>query len=178
MNDVVNDVCWSPRASTQFALVGGDGRVEIWDVAHSLLDPVVREQPLVEPPPSADAPPPTPSTTIVDSSPSEPPSPISVAARSCLFADNAPVLVVGDILQAVFVGHTLPEIPPPPARGALELVVGTKALPAAILEVVAVPLLPVFAFKAMPAQHIIQYILVRHTLPEITPTLAPVASQP
>ena len=37
LNDVVNDVCWSPRASTQFALVGGDGRVEIWDVAHSLL---------------------------------------------------------------------------------------------------------------------------------------------
>ena len=41
-----------------------------------------------------------------------------------------PVLVVGDILQAVFVGHTLPEIPPPPARGALEPVVGTKTFSA------------------------------------------------
>ena len=114
MNDVVNDVCWSPRASTQFALVGGDGRVEIWDVAHSLLDPVVREQPLVEPPPSADAPPPTPSTTIVDSSPPEPPAPVSVAATSCLFADNAPVLVVGDASGSVtcYKCVNLPEAPP------------------------------------------------------------------
>ena len=83
----------------------------------------------------------------------------SCPSRAVLDESNAPlaqqftpVLVVGDILQAVFVGHTLPEIPPPPARGALELVVGTKTLPAAVLEVVAVPLLPVFAFKAMPAQ--------------------------
>ena len=99
----------------------------------------------------------------------------SCPSRAVLDESNAPlaqqftpVLVVGDILQAVFVGHTLPEIPPPPARGALELVVGTKALPAAILEVVAVPLLPAFAFKAMPAQHIIQHILVRHIRCEIT----------
>ena len=98
LNDVVNDVCWSPRASTQFALVGGDGRVEIWDVAHSLLDPVVREQPSVEPPPSADAPPPTPGTSM--ESPPEPPAPVSVAATACLFADNAPVLVVGDAVVA------------------------------------------------------------------------------
>ena len=103
------------------------------------------------------------------------PSLCSCPSRAVLGESNAPlaqqftpVLVVGDILQAVFVGHTLPEIPPPPARGALELVVGTKALPAAILEVVAVPLLPVFAFKAMPAQHIIQHILVRHIRSEIT----------
>merc|ERR1712167_323638 len=71
LNDVVNDVCWSPRASTQFALVGGDGRVEIWDVAHSLLDPVVREQPLVEPPPSPNTAPPPPGTPI-DQGPPEP----------------------------------------------------------------------------------------------------------
>ena len=78
------------------------------------------------------------------------------------------VVPVVDFLQGILVGHIFREIPPPPARCALELVVGTKALPAAILEVVAVPLLPVFAFKAMPAQHIIQHILVRHIRCEIT----------
>ena len=73
--------------------------MEIWDVAHSLLDPVVREQPSVEPPPSADAPPPTPGTSM--ESPPEPPAPVSVAATACLFADNAPVLVVGDASGSV-----------------------------------------------------------------------------
>ena len=112
LNDVVNDVCWSPRASTQFALVGGDGRVEIWDVAHSLLDPVVREQPLVAPPPSADEAPPPPGTPM--DKPPEPPSPISVAATACLFADNAPVLVVGDASGSVtcYKCVNLPEAPP------------------------------------------------------------------
>uniref|UniRef100_A0A7S4EBZ5 Dynein axonemal intermediate chain 4 n=2 Tax=Pelagomonas calceolata TaxID=35677 RepID=A0A7S4EBZ5_9STRA len=112
LNDVVNDVCWSPRASTQFALVGGDGRVEIWDVAHSLLDPVVREQPLVEPPPSADEAPPPPGTPM--DKPPEPPAPISVAATACLFADNAPVLVVGDASGSVtcYKCVNLPAAPP------------------------------------------------------------------
>ena len=113
LNDVVNDVCWSPRASTQFALVGGDGRVEIWDVAQSLLDPVVREQPTFTPPPSPNAAPPPPGTPI-DSSPPEPPAPTSVAATSCLFADNAPVLVVGDAVGSVtcYKCVNLPEAPP------------------------------------------------------------------
>ena len=86
--------------------------MEIWDVAHSLLDPVVREQPLVEPPPSADAPPPTPSTSM--ESPPEPPAPVSVAATACLFADNAPVLVVGDASGSVtcYKCVNLPEAPP------------------------------------------------------------------
>ena len=53
----------------------------------------------MEPPPSADAPPPTPSTSM--ESPPEPPAPVSVAATACLFADNAPVLVVGDASGSV-----------------------------------------------------------------------------
>ena len=87
--------------------------MEIWDVAQSLLDPVVREQPLVEPPPSPNAAPPPPGTPI-DSSPPEPPAPVSVAATSCLFADNAPVLVVGDAQGSVtcYKCVNLPEAPP------------------------------------------------------------------
>ena len=86
--------------------------MEIWDVAHSLLDPVVREQPLVEPPPSADEAPPPPGTPM--DKPPEPPSPISVAATACLFADNAPVLVVGDASGSVtcYKCVNLPEAPP------------------------------------------------------------------
>lgn len=39
--DVVNDVAWSPTCSTVFASVAGDGRVQLWDLAQSTLDPIV-----------------------------------------------------------------------------------------------------------------------------------------
>ena len=47
-------------------------------------------------------------------SPPEPPAPISVAATACLFADNAPVLVVGDASGSVtcYKCVNLPEAPP------------------------------------------------------------------
>ncbi|CAM9993072.1 unnamed protein product [Choristocarpus tenellus] len=41
LSDVVNDVAWSPTCSTVFASVAGDGRVELWDLCRSTLDPVV-----------------------------------------------------------------------------------------------------------------------------------------
>ena len=94
LNDVVTDVCWSPRSATQFASVAGDGRIEVWDLGHSLLDPVVRERGVGVPLPAVDdAPPPLSSP---DAGPPEPPLSKAVAATACLFANNAPVLVVGD----------------------------------------------------------------------------------
>ncbi|CAM9714843.1 unnamed protein product, partial [Hapterophycus canaliculatus] len=39
--DVVNDVAWSPTCATVFASVAGDGRVQLWDLAHSTLDPIL-----------------------------------------------------------------------------------------------------------------------------------------
>ena len=32
MADAVHDVAWSPKESTTFASVTGDGRVELWDL--------------------------------------------------------------------------------------------------------------------------------------------------
>lgn len=43
--DVVNDVAWSPTCATVFASVAGDGRVQLWDLAHSTLDPIVSTDP-------------------------------------------------------------------------------------------------------------------------------------
>lgn len=39
--DAVNDVAWSPTCSTVFASVAANGRVELWDLAQSVLDPIV-----------------------------------------------------------------------------------------------------------------------------------------
>lgn len=37
----INDISWSPKQSTLFALVAQDDRIELWDVSKSLLDPLV-----------------------------------------------------------------------------------------------------------------------------------------
>ena len=39
----VNDIAWSPRRSTLFALATYDGRIEFWDLSKSLLDPIISE---------------------------------------------------------------------------------------------------------------------------------------
>lgn len=39
--DTLNDICWSPNNSTVFSTVTGDGRVQVWDLSTSMLDPVV-----------------------------------------------------------------------------------------------------------------------------------------
>ena len=41
LSDVVHDVAWSPSSSTIFGSVTGDGRIEIWDLSTSMLDPAV-----------------------------------------------------------------------------------------------------------------------------------------
>jgi len=42
LSDEVCDVCWCPSNSTLFASVTGDGRIELWDLSQSTLDPIVR----------------------------------------------------------------------------------------------------------------------------------------
>ena len=41
LNDGVHDLAWSPTNATIFASVAGDGRVELWDLSISTLDPIV-----------------------------------------------------------------------------------------------------------------------------------------
>ena len=108
LSDVVHDVAWSPHRSTIFASVAGDGRIEIWDLDQSTLDPVVRQ--FTAAPADGDL--------VVEVAAEEaadgaadgaaaaadggddgdaPPSTESKAGSTAvLFAKNAPVLVVGD----------------------------------------------------------------------------------
>lgn len=41
LNDAVNDVAWSPRRETMFASVAADGRIEIWDLESSTVEPAI-----------------------------------------------------------------------------------------------------------------------------------------
>ena len=41
----VNDVSWSPINSTTFVMASADGRIQVWNVSKSLLDPVVNISP-------------------------------------------------------------------------------------------------------------------------------------
>ena len=38
--DSVHDIMWSSSCSTMFALVTGDGRIEVWDLSQSFIDPI------------------------------------------------------------------------------------------------------------------------------------------
>jgi len=69
--DYVADICWSPINGTVFAAVTGDGRLEVWDLSISTLDPIIVHQ-------------------IEGKKPS-----------AVLFALNSPVVVVGDSTGAV-----------------------------------------------------------------------------
>eukprot|EP01017_Pseudomicrothorax_dubius_P006855 TRINITY_DN12037_c0_g1_i2.p1 TRINITY_DN12037_c0_g1~~TRINITY_DN12037_c0_g1_i2.p1 ORF type:complete len:134 (-),score=32.12 TRINITY_DN12037_c0_g1_i2:43-396(-) len=39
------DIEWSPYSSTVFASVARDGRLELWDLKESLLDPIYKDKP-------------------------------------------------------------------------------------------------------------------------------------
>eukprot|EP00937_MAST-01D_sp_MAST-1D-sp2_P001572 g1572.t1 len=54
-DDMVHDIAWSPLDATVFSAVTADGRVEVWDVQGSTLDPAVslRRAPLPAPAPRA-----------------------------------------------------------------------------------------------------------------------------
>ncbi|ORY26011.1 WD40 repeat-like protein [Rhizoclosmatium globosum] len=39
--DGITDIAWSPTNATMFSCVSNDGRLEVWDLKHSVLDPIV-----------------------------------------------------------------------------------------------------------------------------------------
>lgn len=41
MQETVNDIAWSPHSSTYFGTVSSNGRLEIWDLSFSVLDPAI-----------------------------------------------------------------------------------------------------------------------------------------
>lgn len=45
LTDAVNDVIWAPQDSTSFAAAMDDGRVELWDLSETQLDPIVVHYP-------------------------------------------------------------------------------------------------------------------------------------
>jgi len=71
--DEVMDIDWNPWMSTMFSRVARDGRVEIWDLSQSLLDPVATEC--------------KPSET--EKFPSR---------KTCKFCPTSPILVTGDVV--------------------------------------------------------------------------------
>ena len=124
--DVVYDVAWAPHKSTIFASVAGDGRIELWDLAVSTLDPVIRsytKRHTFMNPFSSEVPPAPPGDDddpedrslggVLDSSRNTPPAPPRAdpaltdddlpapGSTAVLFATSAPVLVVGDSHGAV-----------------------------------------------------------------------------
>lgn len=118
LNSVVHDISWSPSSSTVFGSVTGDGRIEIWDLDISTLDPVITHFPEVEkdaPPPEDEEEEPLEADPAVDADlDDDDEAPVAVTAdladeeapeeegpktkilSSLLFSHNAPVLVVGD----------------------------------------------------------------------------------
>jgi len=43
LSDEILDIDWNPWMSTMFARVSRDGRLELWDLAQNLLDPVATD---------------------------------------------------------------------------------------------------------------------------------------
>ena len=118
--DVVHDVVWSPTSSTVFGAVTADGRIEIWDIAQSRGDPIVMLRPKPVPDEAAT------SATVANAAEAADADALvsglglgsgSAAENaagnqaapeltSILFAQNAPVLVVGDASGSVNVYRT------------------------------------------------------------------------
>eukprot|EP00814_Leptocylindrus_danicus_P009973 CAMPEP_0116044672 /NCGR_PEP_ID=MMETSP0321-20121206/27152_1 /TAXON_ID=163516 /ORGANISM="Leptocylindrus danicus var. danicus, Strain B650" /LENGTH=720 /DNA_ID=CAMNT_0003525839 /DNA_START=156 /DNA_END=2323 /DNA_ORIENTATION=- len=72
LTDSVNDIAWSPHDSTVFASVCGDGRIELWDLSVSTLDPQF-----------------TLATSTTEGTKK------ASALTSVVYAKNAPIMVVG-----------------------------------------------------------------------------------
>lgn len=73
LSGVVNDVAWSPNSSTVFASCTGDGRVEVWDLDYSVIDPKVQHRP-------------SKGEAVLGA------TPLTIVS----FSENAPVLATGD----------------------------------------------------------------------------------
>ena len=87
---MVHDIAWSPTTSTIFGSVTGDGRVEIWDLSVSMLDPVVCM--------FSDG---TKNDVLEFDDEPEDKGTVCPAQTSILFSDQEPVLAVGDETGAV-----------------------------------------------------------------------------
>jgi len=73
LSEVVNDIVWSPSSGTVFASVTGDGRVEVWDLEYSVIDPKLYYRP-------------SKAETVLGVTP----------LTTARFSNNAPVLATGD----------------------------------------------------------------------------------
>jgi len=110
LKDVVHDISWSPNKATVFGSVTGDGRIEIWDLETSTLDPVIKYFPEPE---AAVAEKAEPQAEGADAEIEDEDVAAEIAEgegaelmdaqqatprrlSSILFSRNAPVLVVGD----------------------------------------------------------------------------------
>lgn len=80
LNEVVNDIVWSPTSGSVFASVTGDGRVEVWDLEYSVIDPKLFYRP-------------TKAESVLGVTP----------LTTARFSDNAPVLATGDAKGKVVV---------------------------------------------------------------------------
>ncbi|KAJ3326968.1 WD repeat-containing protein 78 [Blyttiomyces sp. JEL0837] len=69
--DAITDIAWSPASSTMFGCVSNDGRMEIWDLQYSVLDPIILH-------------------TVLDRQ-----------LTSILFASKSPTVLIGDDNGAV-----------------------------------------------------------------------------
>eukprot|EP00753_Platysulcus_tardus_P007346 PLAT15148.1.p1 GENE.PLAT15148.1~~PLAT15148.1.p1 ORF type:complete len:939 (-),score=504.02 PLAT15148.1:184-3000(-) len=105
LSNVVTDISWSPHTSTIFASVTGDGRIQVWDLEASVLDPVITHYPKPsELPPlgeeaeeeATDA-----MRAAYDAARARMDSDEPTKVTSVLFAYNAPVVVTGDEHGAV-----------------------------------------------------------------------------
>ncbi|CAM9678749.1 unnamed protein product [Chrysoparadoxa australica] len=116
----VNDIAWSPTSSTIFASVAGDGRIELWDLTVSTLDPVVRVKVTEDPPEPEEPPEPqeeedeyglipkesnkesvassgsrAPGSTVIGTEEEAVLAPVELTC--VVFATNTPVLAVGNV---------------------------------------------------------------------------------
>lgn len=87
LTDSVNDVAWSPHDSTVFASVCSDGRIELWDLSVSTLDPQFTVAATAESTQNASA------------------------LTSVIYAKKAPIMVVGGESGKVDVYLTPPTVP-------------------------------------------------------------------
>ena len=90
LSNAVHDVAWSQTHATVFASVAEDGRIEIWDLSTSALDPIVTQ-------------------FLSD----------GVQASSLTFAPSAPVLAVGDNMGGVHV-YRIPVLTNTPPKNQCE----------------------------------------------------------
>jgi len=111
--EVVHDVAWSPTNPLVLAAVAGDGRLEVWDLGKSSLNPLIKywgfddddnqgAQNSSEPPRPSGAS----NTSVSEESSQSVPEPSRLHKKffsTVAFAYNAPILVAGDSTGSVHV---------------------------------------------------------------------------